>query len=367
MSYDGEARRDTPLALHLKERIKRHGPISVAAYMQACLSHPAHGYYRTRQAIGRDGDFVTAPEISQVFGELIGLWCAVVWQQMGQPSAFNFVELGPGRGTLMADALRAIRIVPGFHEAMRVWLVEPDPVLVSEQKAVLSKGGNAIGWVQHLAEVAMAPTVLIANEVLDTMPVSQLVRAAMGWRERGVGLDAAGKLVFCDLMQAPVMFLGALDARASVDAVYERRDDRALAYAMSRLAVSAPFAALLIDYGHVGPLMGESLQAVRGHRYEHPLTSPGEADVTAQVDFAQVMRAAEGWGLRVDGPITQGELLGRLGIVERASRLMASNPARSGGIETGVARLMAPGGMGGRFKALGVRSAGMAALPGLAR
>ena len=162
------------------------------------------------------------------------------------------------------------------------------------------------------------------------------------------------------------MFLGPLDAVASPGAIYERRDDRALAHAMSRLAATAPFAALFVDYGHAGPLMGESLQAVRRHSYEHALTSPGEADLTVQVDFAQVARAAQGWGLCVDGPITQAELLGRLGVAERASRLMAENPAKAGDIEGGVGRLMAPGGMGGRFKALGVRSCQLPPLPGFA-
>jgi NADH dehydrogenase [ubiquinone] 1 alpha subcomplex assembly factor 7 len=364
MSYDPEARRETPLALALKARIVRHGPIPVADYMAACLGDETHGYYRTRQAIGTHGDFVTAPEISQVFGELIGLWTAVVWQQMGAPSRFQLVEVGPGRGTMLADALRAARRVPGFVEAADVVLVEPSPVLAETQRATLRRSGAAVRWGPDLSDVPPGPTIFLANEVLDVLPVVQLARQEGIWRERVVRLGPSGRLDF-GLAETP--WSGALPGfadRAKEGDILELRDLAPVTGAAARIASGGPFAGLFIDYGHEASGLGETLQAVRRHRAEHPLTSPGEADLTTQVDFAAASAAFRAAGLSVEQLVTQGEWLGALGIAERASRLMAANPARAGEIELGIARLMAPQGMGTRFKALGVRSPGLAALPG---
>lgn len=344
MTYDPEARRDTPLALKLKQRIRREGPITVAEYMHACLQDPEHGYYVKRPAIGRDGDFITAPEISQIFGELIGLWAAVVWQQMGSPPRVNLIELGPGRGTLMRDALRAARKVPNFFEAIDLHLVEVNRVLSDLQRATLGDTASNVTWHASLRSISHRPSIIIANEFLDTAPVHQFV----GGVQRHVVLDAAGRLAF-------------EPQRGSIN---ERQDHTELVDDLAALAGNAHLAALFIDYGHFKTAAGETLQALRGHAPEHPLSSPGEADLTVQVDFESFAAAISCTALAVNGPVTQGEFLGRLGIVERASRLMNANPAKAGEIELGVARLIAPQGMGSRFKAIGVRSADLPMLPG---
>lgn len=355
----------TPLARILMERIAREGPIAVRDYMDLCLHHPEHGYYRTRAAIGAAEDFITAPEISQVFGELIGLWAAVVWQQMGSPARVRLVELGPGRGTLMRDALRAARAVPAFRAAIEVILVEPNPALQTVQRATLADVGVAIRWCDDLgvlAEGDAAPTIVIANEILDVIPITQLVRTDSGWVERGVGVNSIDHLVFG--------VLGATSpAEITVDAkpgdIVERRDTRVFTEPLQSLADTAPLAALFIDYGYFGPAVGDTLQAIRSQRYEDPLAAPGTADLTAHVDFAAFAADARAAGLSVDGPRTQAEFLGALGILERTSRLMAANPAAASSLEAATARLIAPTGMGAHFKAIGLRSAGLSPLPGL--
>jgi len=364
--YDPEARRDTPLALRLKERIRRDGPITLAQYMDACLQDEEHGYYRKRQAIGRGGDFITAPEISQVFGELLGLWAAVVWQQVGSPGEVNLVELGPGRGTLMRDALRAAGKVPGFVEALRVHLVETSEALREEQRRVLADAGVAMDWHERLGEVPAGPAIVLANELLDTIPVHQFEIVEGGAYRRGVALGEHERLQFVRLEpKLPI------DAAAGRPGDVSETQDFAALFELNRMMAAAPVAALFIDYGHMQSAAGDTLQAVRNHRFEHALCSPGEADLTVHVDFAHVRtypemgQPAKGWPAGVcDGPITQAEFLGRLGILQRASRLMAANPAKAHEIETGAARLMSPTGMGSRFKVLGVRSAGLPTLPG---
>jgi NADH dehydrogenase [ubiquinone] 1 alpha subcomplex assembly factor 7 len=356
----------TPLARILMERIAREGPIAVRDYMDLCLHHPEHGYYRTRAAIGAAEDFITAPEISQVFGELIGLWAAVVCQQMGSPARVRLVELGPGRGTLMRDALRAARAVPAFRAAIEVALVEPNPALQTVQRATLADVDVAMCWYADLGAIAeeggAAPTIVIANEILDVIPVTQLVRTDSGWAERGVGVNDAGRLVFGIVGPASPHYRTA-DARTGD--IVERRDNSAFTGPLRRLADAAPLAALFIDYGYVGPAIGDTLQAIRAQRYENPLASPGTADLTAHVDFTAFAADARAAGLSVDGPRTQAEFLGALGILERTSRLMAANPAAASSLEAATARLIAPTGMGAHFKAIGLRSAGLAPLPGL--
>lgn len=367
MAYDPEARRETPLAIKLKARIRRSGPIAVRDYMRTCLEDAEHGYYRTRAPIGRAGDFVTAPEISQIFGELIGLWAAVVWQQMGQPQAVRLVEIGPGRGTMMADMLRVARSVPAFAAALELVLVETNPVLIAAQREQLGDGVVRCQWVTNLADVSSGPAIIVGNELLDCFPVHQIVATDAGWVERAVGIDARGELKFSTgsvISAAPE-----LDHASPIGdgAIVERHDLAVLTKELGRLALAAPLAALFIDYGYEGPAVGDTLQAVRNHTYEHALTSPGEADLTAHVDFNAVSDAAHSAGLVVDGSVTQAEFLGSLGIAERASRLMAANPARTAEIEAGVMRLMAPTGMGARFRAIGLRAHDFPPLPGLQR
>lgn len=372
--YDPDARRDTPLALKLKERIRREGPITVAQYMRACLQDPEHGYYRTRTAIGRAGDFITAPEISQVFGELIGLWAAIVWQQMGSPSRVNLVELGPGRGTLIKDALRAARIVPGFHGALSVHLVESNEPLRVMQRAALADFSGSVTWhddifasLGHGRAIAAGATIIIANEFLDADPISQWVFQGGQWHERGVDLDEAGKLRFTTFAASddftPTM---GPDYVPQAGDINERCAILAEMGVMISSSLQHPFAALFIDYGHTRSAPGDTLQAVEAHKSVSPLFAPGESDLTAHVDFEMFENlCTEGNpGAAVDGPVTQAEFLGSLGIMERASRLMSANPAKAHEIELGIARLMAVPGMGSRFKVMGVRSKDLPPLPG---
>ena len=369
-SYDPTARRETPLALQIKEMIRREGPISVHRYVSLCLQDPERGYYRHRQAIGRQGDFITAPEISQVFGELIGLWSVVVWRQMGMPDPFHLIELGPGRGTLMRDALRAARLAPAFLKAAQVVLVETNATLREQQKATLADLENIMTCCDTLDAVPDAPSIIIANEFLDAIAPVQSVVTADGIRERGVGLDVSGQLQFVSLTKSHGW---RHHASGEVGAIYEDQDIASLTRGLGRNARDHPQVALLIDYGHVTGEQGDTLQAVRQHKYEHPLTSPGEADLSVHVNFRQAAEQIkvaqdafeqEPIELAIDGPITQAEFLSALGIVERAQKLMAANPTEANAIETAIARLIAPNGMGTRFKVMGVRSPQLPPLPG---
>jgi SAM-dependent MidA family methyltransferase len=361
----GEQRISTPLARRLAERIAQDGPLGVDTYMQACLQDPEHGYYRRQTAIGRGGDFITAPEISQVFGELIGLWCAVVWQEMASPPAVRLVELGPGRGTLMRDALRAARLVPGFHSALRVELVESNATLVRIQRATLGEEQIPMRWTAELQD-GDDPVILVANELLDTLPVAQWVFRGGDWHVRCVGLNAGGALTLFDAEKPATPPLSPdIDAPREGD-IFESRAPAFAELAAKLATLGSPGASLFIDYGHLRSAYGDTLQAIAAHRYADPLRAPGEADLTAQVDFADFGAVMRGYGLASDGPVPQGEFLGRLGIIERASRLMGANPAQAADIEAAVARLMAPNGMGTRFLAIGVRSSDLAPLPALA-
>jgi len=361
MSREAPPPTTTPLAEILAARIAREGPIGVADYMQACLHDPVHGYYRKQTAIGRGGDFITAPEISQVFGELIGLWCAVVWQQMGEPAKLRLIELGPGRGTLMRDALRAARLVPAFLQAVSVELVESNATLVAAQRAALAGETIPLTWRDDL-EPGNDPVIVLANEFLDTLPVTQWVYAGDAWHPRRVGMDASGAFVFDDSAAADPKFHPPAVGSPVAGAIFETR---AVSGLMRKLHGLAPVcAALFIDYGHAQPGFGDTLQAIRGHTFDDPLRAPGEADLTAHIDFAAFAAQARSQGFACDGPLAQGAFLGRLGIVERASRLMAANAAHAGRIEAGVTRLLSPGGMGSRFLALGLRSPGLPPLPG---
>ncbi len=365
MTYDPDLRRLTPLAIKLKDEIQCRGPIPVAEYMSRCLWDDAHGYYATRRAIGKDGDFITAAEISQTFGEIIGLWAGVVWQQvLGAPKPVQFVEYGPGRGTMMRDALRAARVIPGLCEVTSVHLVEMSPELIAAQREALIDAPVHIDWGHNLVGF-QTPAIIVANEFLDAWPVDQWIKTASGWRQRGIGLDLRGELCFSEMDHPPAN--NGIDTRfpdAPLGALVENQRLERLAEAFQALARSGPIVALIIDYGYATASAGDTLQAVREHKYESPLTSPGEADLSVHVGFYELASVLHSCGLAIDGPVTQAEFLGSLGIIERASRLMHANPTRAGEIETGLARLLAPNGMGTRFKAIGVRSPQLPPLPG---
>ena len=368
MNYDPEARCDTPLARNLAQAISATGPMRLDRFLALCMGDSEHGYYRRADAIGREGDFVTAPEISQIFGELIGLWAVVTWQQMGQPDPFNVVELGPGRGTLLADALRAAGLRPQFLHAARLHLVEINETLRERQRAALSSFDATPTWHAWLDDLPEGPSIIIANEFLDTLPCRQWVRAGpespTPWLERHVDVDASGRLTFVDLPLSQESTPLPLVA-AGQTTVFTTTDTTGLRQVLGNIAAKAPLVALFIDYGQDETSPGDTLQAVRGHQFEHPLTAPGWADLSTTVDFAAAANSFRKAGLQVDGPRLQADFLGRLGIAERASRLMAANPIGAATLEAGVARLMSPAGMGGRFKVMAVRSPGLAPVAGL--
>jgi NADH dehydrogenase [ubiquinone] 1 alpha subcomplex assembly factor 7 len=358
----------TPLAAELRRIIAHEGPISVAQFMSLASMHPAFGYYASRDPFGARGDFITAPEISQMFGELIGAWAAAVWQGMGAPARVNLVELGPGRGTLMADALRAAATVPAFRAALDVHLVERSAILRRKQQDMLSGGGLQVAWHADFSEVPDGPLIVIANEFFDALPVHQAVKAPDGWHERMVGLDQAGELAFA-LHPDPVRGLDALlpprIRAAPLGALFEWRSDRIVGEIAAR-AVRDGGAALVIDYGHTESGVGDTLQAVSAHAYAAPLTNPGEADLTAHVDFAALARTAERANARVHGPLAQGEFLRRLGIAERAAALKRrATPAQADAIDAALLRLTAPGasGMGDLFKVIALANPRLQALP----
>lgn len=348
----------TPLAERLRARIALEGPITVAAFMAEALAHPAHGYYMRGDPFGRGGDFTTAPEISQTFGELIGLWCADLWQRAGGPAPFRWIELGPGRGTLMADSWRAARMLPEFRSAAQVHLVEISPTLRELQRRTLAAGGlTDVTWHHSLADVPAGPFLLIANELFDALPIRQFVKTERGWRER---LIAAGEDGFRFVLAAGEAPLAALlpDAirAAPVGSVGEICPAAiSLAAEIGRRAAAGPGAALIVDYGPAESGPGDTLQAVRRHRRHDPLADPGSADLTAHVDFATIARAAREAGACVHGPVTQGDFLRRLGIEARADALLRrATPEQAAAIRSGCDRLIAADGMGTLFKALAV-------------
>jgi SAM-dependent MidA family methyltransferase len=333
--------------------IHERGPLNVATYMQLVLGHPTLGYYARREPFGAEGDFVTAPELSQVFGELIGLCLAQRWLELGQPHPVGLVELGPGRGMLMADAWRATRHVDGFHRAVRLHLVETSARLRALQAERLA--GTGATWHDDFAEVPEGmPLLLVANELLDALPVRQFERSREGWRERLVTLDGAGRLAFA-LAPGISPYSGELMRRhggAPLGRIVELSPAReALVRGIARRLVADGGLALLIDYGAVR-LDGPSLQAVRRHGRADPLEAPGEVDLSAHVAFGELAAAARGAGACAWGPLPQGELLTRLGAEIRLARLCAARPDRAEHMREGLARLLDPARMGRLFLVL---------------
>jgi NADH dehydrogenase [ubiquinone] 1 alpha subcomplex assembly factor 7 len=357
----------SPLENEIRRLIAIAGPMSIAEYMQLCLTHPRYGYYVTRDPLGADGDFITSPEVSQMFGELIGLWMASVWQQMGSPENVRVVELGPGRGTLMIDALRAAKIVGDFHAAVVLHLVEISPKLRQAQQQRLQGQGVPMLWHAALADVPSGPAIIIANEFIDALPVHQAVKQADGWHERVVEIAPGGNLAIGTAGDPLPHFEATLPRglrQSPEGSVYEWRSDT-VALEIGR-RVRSDGAALIIDYGHAWYGLGETLQAVAGHCFTDPLRSPGEVDLTAHVDFAALAQTAGIIGGRIHGPISQRDLLRALGIDKRAVALKARAPEKTAEIDQALSRLTATGprGMGELFKALAIADPKLGPLPG---
>jgi NADH dehydrogenase [ubiquinone] 1 alpha subcomplex assembly factor 7 len=349
-----------PLAARLAERIVRSGPITVADYLTAALGDPDHGYYRTANPLGAGGDFTTAPEISQLFGELIGAWLIDCWAQSGRPSQVNLVELGPGRGTLMADILRIGRHTPDWLKAVQVHLVEINPRLRQTQAELLSD--SAPQWHESLSTVPDGPIMLVANEFLDALPIRQLVFWNGAWRERLVDWSLeSGFHYVVSAGPSALSFLLPANLPAAQGDVYELSP--AVIAAGTEIACRVARhggAALIVDYGRADSVPVETLQAVREHRMVKVLDDPGKADISAHVDFALLNRVAREAGAAVAGPVTQGAFLDSIGIGLRAERLRRGLSADAAAtLDQAVDRLTDPDAMGQLFKVLAILSPGI--------
>lgn len=320
-------------------------------FMDLALGHPVHGYYMTRDPFGRAGDFTTAPEISQMFGEVIGALFVEIWRQMGAPSPFHLLECGPGRGTLMADMLRVMsKSAPDMLAAVNVHMLEMSPVLKIRQAETLAAYNN-VTWHEDLSTVpADAPLLLIGNEFLDALPIRQFIMTEDGWRERAVG--AGLQFVEIETPDAP-LFRGAKPGE-----IYELVPARAkfMQEIFKRLQAQGGFS-LWLDYGYTKPSAGDTLQALRGHKYVPVLEDPGQADITAHVDFSALAAAAKAVDIYSHGPVTQGEFLRGLAVEARAAALsVKASAAQQEDIEKALRRLTHSDEMGALFKVIGFSS-----------
>lgn len=360
---------DTSNALLAKiaRLIEAGGPMSLADYMHLCMADPQSGYYTTRNAIGGDtgpaeetGDFITAPEVSQMFGELIGIWCIAAWQAMDRPSVFTLVEAGPGKGTLMADVLRAARQMPDFLSAADVLFIENSAKLAEAQRNTLSRHQGSVrsmDWAGSLTEMPDQPAILIANEFLDVLPFRQYAKTETAWREVGIILDEDGNLTkgaTATVLERDRLPAGAADEPTG--AIFEIAPAReAIVEQIGRHISANGGAALLIDYGHTESGFGDTFQAIRNHQHADPLHDPGEYDLTSHVDFASLRRTAatiEGIQTAI---MTQGEFLLALGLLERAGALgSGKDEATQDTIRRQVERLAAPEQMGQLFKVMAI-------------
>lgn len=345
-------------------RIQNDGPISLSDYMGECLLHPQHGYYTAQTAIGAEGDFTTAPEISQMFGELLGLSLAQCWLDQGAPTTFTLAELGPGRGTLMADLLRATKGVPGFHAALQIHLVEASPRLRALQKTALE--GFDVTWCDQVDELPQQPLFLVANEFFDALPIRQYVRDQDAWRERRIGLTAEGDLCFGLGPEAPQPALEHRLSDTKPDDLVELNPAAApIMASLSQRIGAHGGGALIVDYGDWRSL-GDTLQALQAHQPVDPLTAPGTVDLTAHVDFEPLCTVAKGAGCAFSKLTPQGIFLERLGITDRARALAAR--LEGAALENLIAahrRLTHPEEMGNLFKVLGITPAKTTPPPGL--
>ncbi len=357
------------LAARMAARIKAGGPISAGAFMNEALFDPREGFYATKDPIGAGEDFITAPEISQIFGELTGLWLAGCWHNMGRPNPVRLIELGPGRGTMMKDILRAARAVPEFAAALDITLVEASPALMTVQAGRLADAPCPVGWVSALESAPKGPALIIGNEFLDCLPVRQFVRHEEAWHERLVGLGDDGHFDFVrsaapasalELDMIPPSLRDAKDGeiaecRPAIDSIIDHLAIRFKA---------APGAALFIDYGPMNSETGDTLQAITAHKKVDPLAAPGTADITARVDFAQIAHQGRAAGLACAGPVTQGNWLKKLGLEYRAADLMRKNPDQKARLARQVHRLTDRDEMGDLFKVIALYGKGQPAPEG---
>jgi NADH dehydrogenase [ubiquinone] 1 alpha subcomplex assembly factor 7 len=339
------------LGREISQLIAEGGPITVDRFMSEALYHPEFGYYMQRDPLGAGGDFITAPEISQMFGELIGIFCADSWQRMGSPAVCNLAELGPGRGTLLQDALRAGQTLPGFADAVRAYLVEISPLLRARQHETLR--GLDVAWISRLEELPEGPVLLIANEFFDALPIRQFVRVRGRWHERLVAAAPAGDFEF-QISPEPATLARLPSGDFPDGCIFEFSPAAGeLVQWIGRRLRNSCGAALIIDYGTAANAFGDSLQAVRGHKFRNVLEAPGETDLTAHVDFTALAAAAAQSGVNIFGPIPQGNWLERMGIALRAKNLKAgATPDLEVEIDQALHRLTAPSAMGILFRVM---------------
>ncbi len=339
---------------YLKRQIQQQGPISVAEFMQLALMHPEYGYYQKQQPFGKQGDFITAPEISQLFGEMVAVWVAAMWQQMGCPKDWQLVELGPGRGVLMQDILRATKHIEGFHACLSIVMVEQSSALQKVQKDRLIPIHNKIEWHETIDRLLPKPTLIVANEFFDALPIYQYVKANGAVHERVIGLEN----------DALCFTLGAkgVNTQAVIEIAAHESDGKVIeaspasVHIVEQLAAHTTVhggAALLIDYGYEMPACGDTLQAVKAHQYHPILEDVGEADITAHVNFTALAEAAKQGGSKEQKIMTQEEFLKQMGIELRA-RLLQSKATQEQKkvIEESLTRLVSPEEMGTLFKVL---------------
>ncbi|MDE1991922.1 MAG: class I SAM-dependent methyltransferase [Rhizobiaceae bacterium] len=359
----------TALGEKIKTIIRANGPLSITDYFSLCLADPQYGYYKTREPFGRMGDFVTAPEVSQLFGEMIGIFMVHAWQRHGTPSGVRLVEIGPGRGTMMSDMLRVIgKLAPQLYDVMSVHLVETSDRLQGLQRQTLEEHGDKIAWHSDFESVPAGFTLLAANELFDAIPIRQFVRTASGFRERTVGLDTNDELAFmAGVASLDPALLPPGHPTPPFGTIFEIAPARqaVMTTICDRLA-SHGGTALAIDYGHMSTGFGDTLQAVRMHEYDPPLDHPGEADLTSHVDFQHLAETARASGLHINGCCHQGDFLLGLGLLERASALGRDRDAATQeGIRLAVERLAGAGEgkMGELFKVLAVSSPAIDLMP----
>ena len=342
----------TQLEKLIREMIAADGPMRIDRYMGLCLGHPEHGYYITRDPLGERGDFITAPEVSQTFGELIGVWCIAVWAAMGQPASFNLIELGPGRGTLMCDILRATRRVSkSFAAAATVRMVETSPVLRSRQIEIL--GGQA-SWHERIEDVPEGPAIVVANEFFDAIPIRQFEKREGRWFERVVGLTD-------NRLKVGLAPAGLKPQGGEGDIIESAPARNAIAGAIGERLAQHPGVALIIDYGHLASAPGDTLQAMQQHHYVPVVAAPGECDLTSHVDFEALGKAFLASGAAVAPASTQRAFLLAMGLEQRMSILAARSGDKNRRVlQRQMTRLAGEDQMGNLFKVLAATSPGLA-------
>lgn len=341
---------------YIKSIIKAQGPLTIAQYMAICLSDSEHGYYIKNIPLGKEGDFITSPEISQMFGELLGIWSATMWQNMDMPDDIAIVELGPGKGTLMSDFLRGTENVPGFHDSISVHLVEISPALKEAQKKTLEDFDIDIEWHQTFSEIPKKPSIIIGNEFFDALPIHQFVKTVGGWREKMVVETEDGILNFslsptettsCALIPENLR-------NSPEDSVVEVCPSMiVIAQEIAAHIIENGGVALFIDYGYEESLLKSTFQAVKDHKFHDPLQNPCEADLTTFVDFSAIKKVAKENKINVHGCIDQADLLKKLGIDVRAKMLSQNaSEKQKQEIELQLERIIGENQMGRLFKCL---------------